>query len=314
MGGVRTIDCHYLEQPGVAAAFLLREGDRAAFVENNTERALPYLLAALEEEGLGPEQVDYVIVTHVHLDHAGGSAALMDACPRATMLCHPRAQAHLVDPSRLVASSKAVYGEAKFAELYGEVRGVDMARTRVMADGETLKWGERELSFLHTRGHANHHFCVHDSATQGIFTGDSLGLIYPWLQSGGLLVLASTTPTDLDVPAAMESVDRIVGTAASTAYLTHFGPHGDLPAIGTALKAQLERYALIVDAAFDADMKAEALQSFCKDGVQAIFRDLLLEHGLAEDPLVRERLRFDIELNARGVAFAVEKRRFKAGK
>ncbi|MBY0370332.1 MBL fold metallo-hydrolase, partial [bacterium] len=113
-----TIDCGYCFDD-FAASFLLVEGNRAAFVETNTAHAVPRFLEALRKRGLGPEAVDYIVVTHVHLDHAGGTAALAAACPQARVLAHPRAARHLKDPSKLVASAKAVYGEERFSELYG---------------------------------------------------------------------------------------------------------------------------------------------------------------------------------------------------
>ena len=115
-----TIDCDYV-LPQVACAYLRIQGDEAAFIETNTTHAVPKLLSTLAAEGMKPEQVRYVIITHVHLDHAGGTSALLAACPNATVLAHPRAARHLVDPEKLVASARAVYGEAKFDALYGKI-------------------------------------------------------------------------------------------------------------------------------------------------------------------------------------------------
>lgn len=169
MRQVITIDCDYLF-PQYAASYLLIEGDRAAFIENNTVHAVPRLLSALKQAGLTPEQVEYVVITHVHLDHAGGSAALMQACPGATLLAHPRAARHVKDPSRLIAGARAVYGDARFEALYGKIDPVPAERVREMGDEEILRWRGREWTFLHTRGHANHHFCIYDSALKGVFT------------------------------------------------------------------------------------------------------------------------------------------------
>ncbi|MEZ4384491.1 MAG: MBL fold metallo-hydrolase, partial [Nannocystaceae bacterium] len=124
MADVRTIDTLYLGNPRFAACFLLTEGERAAFVETNTNFAVPRLLEALRASGRRPEDVDYVIVTHVHLDHAGGASKLMAACPNATLLAHPRAAPHLIDPSKLVASARQVYGAERFAALYGEIEAI----------------------------------------------------------------------------------------------------------------------------------------------------------------------------------------------
>src|SRR5690606_33390260 len=125
MHGVTTIDAHYGGHDGFAAVFLICDGEEAAFVETNTARSVPRLLAALERAGRRPEDVRWIAITHVHLDHAGGAAALMKACPRATLLAHPKAAEHVVAPDKLVRSSIAVYGEEAFRELYGTVEPVD---------------------------------------------------------------------------------------------------------------------------------------------------------------------------------------------
>ena len=155
-------------------------------------------MEVLKKEGLKPEDVQYLIITHVHLDHAGGSSALLKACPNAVLLAHPRAATHIIDPTKLIKSARLVYGESAFEKLYGEIEPVASARVRVMNDGETVQFGSRNLHFFYTRGHANHHFCILDSGSEGIFTGDSFGLAYPALQKNGLLIIPSTSPTDFN--------------------------------------------------------------------------------------------------------------------
>ncbi len=308
---VTTIDAHYLGYEGFAATYLLQQGDRAAFIETANAPAVPRMLEVLGEQGMRPEQVDYIIITHVHLDHAGGAADLMKACPGATLLAHPNAARHAIDPSKLVESAKGVYGEEQFAKLYGTIDPIPEDRVRIMDDEETLDWNGRALRFLHTRGHANHHFCVLDPASGGIFTGDAFGLVYPRLQGTGLFAIPSTSPTDFDAAAAKASLDRIVATGANTAYLTHFGGVEDLEGVARQLHPQLDRYGAIVDEAFASDRDGADLDAFCAEQVGLLFDALLTEHGL-DSPQTRTVLRTDIDLNGQGVAFAVKKRRFKA--
>lgn len=309
---VTTIDCEYLDHPGFAAAFLICEGSRAAFVETNTNHAVPSMLDTLRAAGLTEADVEYVIITHVHLDHAGGASALMDACPNATLLAHPRAARHMIDPTRLVSSAREVYGEEAFRKMYGEIRPIAEARVRSVGDGEEIGFGSRTLTFLHTRGHADHHASILDSGSGGVFTGDSFGLVYPALQTNGLFAIPSTSPTDFDAAEAKRSLERILATGAERAFLTHFGEHGGLPAIAAMLHAQLDEYGAIVEEAYEAGLEGEALSAFCKARVQAIFDRVLMEHSLGGD--ARALLGMDEDLNAQGVAFAVEKRRFKANK
>lgn len=311
MTGVTTIDCGYLDEPGFAAAYLVRDGDRAAFVETNTARAVPRLLAALSAEGLRPEDVELVIITHVHLDHAGGASALMAACPNATLLAHPRAARHVIDPSKLVRSAEAVYGAERFAELYGTIEPLPEARVRVVQDAEALPFGARTFTFLHTRGHADHHMCVLDSGSNGVFTGDSFGLVYPALQHRGLFAIPSTSPTDFDPAAALETLTRIVATGAERAYLTHFGEHRDLAALADQLAPRVQAHGAIAEQAERAGLDGAELDAFCEREVRAHFDALLARHGL-DEPSARRLLETDIALNAQGVAFAVRRRRHRA--
>lgn len=308
---IRTIDCHYL-RPRFAAAYLLRQADRAAFVDNNTRRSVPALLAALGDEGLRPESVDWVIVTHVHLDHASGSAELMKACPNATLLCHPRAAPHLIDPTKLVESARKVYGEENFRKLYGEIEPVAPERVRTVADGELLSWGSRPLRFLHTRGHANHHIVIEDVLTRSIFTGDAFGLAYPDLQRDGLFVLPSTSPTDFDPAEALASVDRILATGVTTAYPTHFGPVDRLPDAAAQLKEHLQASAAILRDARDSAVGANELDSFCERRLREYLENYAKSRGLAWSAGERELLELDLKLNAQGIAHTARRQREKA--
>ena len=306
------IDSGYMDLERHTAAYLVCDEGRAAFVETNTNRAVPRFIEALEAKGLGPDVVDYVIITHVHLDHAGGASALMDLCPNATLVAHPRAAPHIIDPSRLVASSKKVYGEEVFQRIYGDIRPVAEDRVRIMQDRDRLAFGSRELTFIDTRGHANHHFVIHDSKTHGVFTGDAFGIAYPDLQAHGLLVFPSATPTDFDAEEAKRSLDLIVGTGAERVYLTHYGERHDLEAMAAMLHEQLDTYKAVVDELFSMDLEDEALDEAVDVRVRASFESLLRGSPLESDSAVRSLIENDIELNGKGLAFAVRKRRFKA--
>ena len=300
-----TIDCHYIK-PNVAAAYLVVEGDRALFVENNTTHAVPHLLSALEATGLAPEQVEYAIITHVHLDHAGGSSALMEACPGATLLAHPRAARHVIDPSRLIASSIGVYGEENFRKLYGEIKPVSADRVRTMADGERLEFGSRTLEFFDTRGHANHHFCIFDSSTNGVFTGDSFGIAYPALQTKGPFIFASTTPTDFEPDEARASIDRIVATGAERIYPTHFDVFEHVQAGADQLKVDIDESERIRDRIVS-DYAPEEAQAdeFAREALRSHFAGRL-ERAELDGSLLKE-LELDIEINAQGLVFAARR-------
>ena len=298
-----TIDCEYVS-PGLAAAYLRVQGDEAAFIETNTTHAVPLLLAALGAQQLDPAQVRYVIVTHVHLDHAGGASALMRACPSATLLAHPRAARHLIDPTKLVASARAVYGAERFDALYGAIEPIDAARVRSLDDGAEVALGDATLRFIHTRGHANHHFVVHDPARDTVFTGDTFGLVYPLLQRAGRFAFPSTSPTDFDGQAALESVDRVLALGTRSACLTHFGEVDDLAFIAEQLRGWLRLSETLVGEAVG---RSDA-EAFIHARLEAALLKSAEERGLVLDSADHELLAFDLSLNAQGLAFAASKR------
>lgn len=308
MQTVQTIDCNYLGRSGFACAFLMIEGDRAAFVENNTAHALPLLLAALDRAGMTPAQVDYAFVTHAHLDHAGGSSALMEACPNATLVAHPRAARHLIDPSRLVASASQVYGEERFGELYGVIRPIAAERVKTMEDGETLRFGERTLRFFHTRGHANHHLVILDPATEGLFTGDAFGLAYPALQGKGTFALPSTSPTDYLADEALAVIDQLEAMKPARAYLTHFGEHADVAGIASQLRADLRFSRHLFDEARACALTGPTLEAYCREKLDGYYATRLEALGLPLDE-ARTFLALDLELNAQGLAYAATRAR-----
>lgn len=310
---VHTIDCAYTDHPGIAAAYLIEDRGEVAIIEANTSQAVPIILDHLAQLGHTPEDVRYVVITHIHLDHAGGAGTLMRACPNATLLAHPKAAPHAIDPTRIEKGARAVYGEV-FDDLYGEIVPVPAERVRALEDGETFPLGQRTLTVLHTRGHANHHFVVHDPGADAVFTGDSFGLVYPVLQHRGLFAFPSTTPTDFDPEAAHASIERILATGAGRAFPTHFGEHRDLQGIADQLHPLLDAHADIVDRADAAEIADEALDAWCRRELTAVFDAHLEAHGMGDEVEAHAMVRFDRNLNAQGLAFSVRKRRYKRKK
>lgn len=304
---VITIDCNYL-MPKFAAAYLVVEGDRAAYIDNNTSRATPLLMQALDARGLQPEQVLYAIVTHVHLDHAGGTSALLRECPNAVAVAHPRAARHLVKPSRLVAAVKSIYGESAFDELYGQIDPIDADRVRTVEDGETLRFGGRTFTFLHTLGHARHHMCIHDSGSNGVFTGDALGLAYPALQRGSKpFVICSSSPADFDPAEARRSVARIVATGADRVYLTHFGEVTPVDDAADQVRWSIDSMEAIINDAVAAGLTDDKLDRFCTEHVRASFIEQAANCGFSLTEADWQALATDVTLNASGIAYAASR-------
>ena len=147
--GINAVDTEYV-RPQMDAAHVVTSGDTAAIVDTGPNTAVPLILAALAELGISPEAVRWVFLTHVHLDHAGGAGALMRALPNATCVVHPRGAPHVVDPSKLVAATRAVYGDELYSRLYGEILPVDAGRTLIAQDGQRFEFASRVFEAVHT--------------------------------------------------------------------------------------------------------------------------------------------------------------------
>jgi glyoxylase-like metal-dependent hydrolase (beta-lactamase superfamily II) len=295
--------------PQFAASYLVVDGKTAAFIENNTSHACKKLLGALGAAGLTAHQVEFLIITHVHLDHAAGTSSLLRECPNATVLAHPKAAKRVIDPQKLIESARKVYGNALFDSLYGEIEPVPADRVRSLKDGESVKFGSGEFNFIYTLGHATHHFCIHYPQAKAIFTGDSFGLRYPALQKAGhFFILPSTSPVDFDPEEARKSLDKIEGTGAEKAFLTHFGDIENLNDAKSQLKEHLAFHEKVLhEARLRKDLKGESLASFCEQKLRTYFQDYFKKKNFPADERTWELLKLDLQLNGAGIAFVAER-------
>jgi len=288
--GITAIDAEYL-YPGHAAAHLIEDDGRAAFVDVGTNASVPYLLTALEALGVERAAIDYVFLTHVHLDHAGGAGLLMRELPNARALLHPRGAPHMIDPTRLIAGAKAVYGEEPFRRMYGELLPIAEHRVQVVADGQRVRLGGRTLELIHTPGHAQHHYVIVDQAHRSIFTGDTFGISYRALDTmKGPFIVPSTVPTQFDPGQHLASIDRMLAYEPEAMYLMHFSRVSGVPRLAALLKEQIEELARIARAHADdadpaagirADMLALWLKLARREGSR--LGDAELGHALAGD-------------------------------
>jgi glyoxylase-like metal-dependent hydrolase (beta-lactamase superfamily II) len=208
----------------------------------------------------------------------------------------------MIDPSRLVAGARAVYGDAVFDEVYGEITGVDAARVSTVADYDTLELGGRTLEFIHTRGHANHHMCILDKSTGDIFTGDTFGQAYPDLQNNGLFIFPSSSPTEFDGRLAIESIDKILDLKPKRACLTHYGPIDSVQEAGEILKTDLREYERnLAEARLLKD--EDKLHEFCKVKTREYFIRKLQERNMSLGSDVEDLLTIDMNLNSDGLAY-----------
>jgi len=304
--GISVVDTGFV-RPRFDASFLLIENGRAAFIETGPNSAVPRLLAALEAHGLERDAVDYVIPTHIHLDHAGGVGLLMSELPRAQLVIHPRGARHMVDPSVLVDGARAVYGREVADRDYGELVPVPQERIVTTEDGMVIEVGGRPLRFADTPGHARHHNCIWDEATRGWFTGDTFGIAYPDLYtSNGPYMVPATAPVQFDSQALHETVGRLLAQRPDVMYLTHYGAVRDAERLAVQFLAQVDAMAEAARALANAPNRHEALKLAFRDIYVAELRH---SGSTLPDERLYELLAPDVQLNALGLGTWLDKNR-----
>ncbi len=302
--GIHLIDTHY-QRPGLAACYLVQQGDQAALIDTGTAHSVAAILELLERLGLTPGQVRYVMPTHVHLDHAGASGILMEHFPNAELIAHPLGARHLIDPTKLTAGATAVYGEERFRADFGELRPIPAERVTEAPDGMVVELSGRPLRVLDTPGHARHHYCVYDELSRGLFTGDTFGISYPeFATAAGPFLFPTTTPVQFDPMAWQRTIEHLLAIAPERLFLTHFGMVEGAGAMAAQLRAGLDDFVRIAESA-DTGALGEGLRG----GLRSWYRERLTEHGCALGQEEIDRLlALDIELNAQGLEVWLQRR------
>jgi glyoxylase-like metal-dependent hydrolase (beta-lactamase superfamily II) len=232
------IDLRFRDLPQVIATAVLTGPEGVALVDPGPASTWPVLTAALAERGVAPGDVRAVLLTHIHLDHAGASGRVARELPGATIYVHARGAPHLVDPSRLLQSAARLYGE-DLERLWGEVAPVPAAQVRALVGGERLTIAGRRLEVADTPGHASHHVSYFDAATGIVFAGDTAGI----RRGSGRYLLPPTPPPDIDLERWRESLGRLQAWAPAALFVTHFGLWRDAGAHLEAFRARLDQWA-----------------------------------------------------------------------
>jgi len=301
--GIYAFDAGYV-RPLLAAIHLIESDGRAAFVDTANFEVMPQALAALAARGLGPEAVDYVILTHIHLDHAGGAGAMMQAFPNARLVVHPRGALHMIEPTKLMAGVEGVYGRERARKMYGQLIPIPADRIVEARDNTPLRLGSRELLCIDTPGHARHHIAIVDRRTGGIFTGDTFGISYRELDVAGRpLIFPSSTPIQFDPDEMRASIERMLALNPEAVYLTHFGRLAPPAELGRTVLDLLDRYVAIALAASGDDDKTARI----RDGLTALLLEKARAHGCRlADAEILSIWHLDLELNAQGLAYWLE--------
>lgn len=297
--GIVAFDAGYV-RPILAAIHMVVENGRVAVIDTGSNDALPNTLSALKKLGLDVSAVDYVILTHIHLDHAGGAGSLMQTFPKAKLVVHPRGARHMAEPAKLVAGVTAVYGAEYVQQVYGEILPIAADRIIEAPDGLSLSLAGRELLCLDTPGHARHHICIVDKKTSGIFTGDMFGLSYRELDvEGRQFIFPTTTPTQFEPEAMRESIRRLLSINPEAMYLTHYSRVPDVQQMGVELLRHLDAVIAIALQEKDAgELRHERIKQAMTDYLLAEIR----KHGCQlPDSELLAIWETDMELNAQGL-------------
>jgi len=292
--GITVVDTGFV-RPRFDASFLVVENGRAAFIETGPNSAVPRLLGALEALGLERDAVDYVIPTHVHLDHAGGAGLLMQNLPRAKLVIHPRGARHMIDPSVLMEGVRAVYGAEVAARDYGELVPIPAERVITTSEAMVIELAGRPLRFADTPGHARHHHCIWDEASRGWFTGDTFGIVYPELQP---YIVPACAPVQFDQEELHKSVARLLAQRPERMYLTHYGAVRDAERLAVQYLAQVDAMSDVARSLASAPGRHDQLKRAFGD---IYIAELRRSGSTQSENFLRDILATDIELNAQGL-------------
>ncbi|RLA03367.1 MAG: MBL fold metallo-hydrolase [Gammaproteobacteria bacterium] len=292
--GKETVACYLIESQG-----------EFAIIETGNYQTSPRVEQLLEQKQISKDQIRYIIPTHVHLDHAGGASVMMDAFPNAKLVIHPRGARHMIDPSKLIAGAKAVYGEEVFNETYGEIKPIAEQRIIVAEDDDSITFGDRTLVFRDTPGHAAHHFCIWDETSKGWFSGDTFGIGYPIQDTPkGRCLFPSSTPVQFDPFKQKQSIQLMLSYQPNYIYLTHYGAIEVTKEKGEYLCQQLDQYIQLAEAQPEGKATGEAIEPLLMEHTLT----KIAEYGCSSDrEAIKKAITMDIKLNSLGLAIWYEK-------
>ena len=308
--GIYAVDSDYV-RPILDAIHLIEDAGDVAIVDCAHNNSWPQVAAALAKIGRKPEDVRWLLLTHVHLDHAGGAGLFMSKLPNAQLVVHERGARHMIDPSKLYAGVEVVYGKERAKQLYGDLLPIPESRILIGKHGDQIALGQRTLEILDTPGHARHHISIVDHAAKGIFSGDTFGLSYRELDvDGKAFIFPTTTPVNFEPDAMHASIDLMRSFKPQGVYLTHYSQVTEVD----KLADDLHRH---IDALVDITNKAPGQGDARKQAIEAAMIAYLLKEARAHgcvlpDDEIKAIFATDLDLNAQGLAYWKQQEEKKA--
>ena len=294
-------DANYIRQK-FAAIHFINQNNKLLIIDTATNHSAKRFLNALHTMNISPEFVEWIILTHVHLDHAGGAGLLMKMCPNARLAVHSRGARHMINPEKLWASVVSVYGEKEAEKQYGKLIPVDENRVVVVGEGEVISFQDRRLQIFDAPGHANHHIIIFDEESKSFFTGDAFGIAYPELASEDEeFIFISSTPTQFEPVKFDTTIKKIMKQKPKSCFLTHFSKIMNIEKNGHELLKQLDEYVTITQ---QARSNHESRQErISKDLFELLYKKLNKVNLNISKREFGNLLSLDLSLNAQGLEY-----------
>lgn len=308
--GIYAVDSDYV-RPILDAIHLIEDSGEVAIVDCAHNDSWPQVSAALIQMGRRPEDVKWLILTHVHLDHAGGAGLFMSKLPNARLVVHERGARHMIDPSKLYAGVEVVYGKETAKRLYGDLLPISESRVQIGKHGDVLALGQRTLEILDTPGHARHHISIVDHAARGVFSGDTFGLSYRELDvDGKAFIFPTTTPVNFEPEAMHASIELMRSFKPAGIYLTHYSRVTEVDKLAEDLHRHIDAFVTMTNQApGDGDARKQAIET----AMTAYLLKEVRAHGCTlPDDEIKAIFATDLDLNAQGLAYWKQQEEKKA--
>ncbi|MFL8935650.1 MBL fold metallo-hydrolase [Rossellomorea oryzaecorticis] len=295
---ISLVDLMDLSLKGRTGSYIIHE-ESLTIIETSASPSIPYLKKGLSKLNIKLEDIQYIILTHIHLDHAGGAGLFLEECPSATIVVHPKGYRHLNDPSRLAAGAKAVYGD-DFERLFSPIKPIPKERMVVKGHGDTLRLSETcTLTFYDTPGHAKHHFSIYDPVSEGMFTGDTCGIQYR--TEGKSFYLPSTSPNQFSPGDMKDSIQFFKGKDLKRIYFGHYGMSEEPAHALSEVEVWLDQFMAMAETVFSSNASFNENVEKLSIELFNMVKTSFFRSGADPDHPMFNLLKLDMKVSAMGI-------------